>query len=144
MPWRRRVGRMETVGLAPAGLGLNPRRTQGRGNEGCRYLGSCGFKKCRRRRLEPATSMQGKRCNNHSARSPKKLGLIMNPVESLSRFLLWPLCRVVFALVEGGALLPVGRLIPVPSERWTSSRDSLLKIKVKIIGPVFWLYLHHS
>ena len=30
VPWRRRVGRMETVGLAPAGLGLNPRRTQGR------------------------------------------------------------------------------------------------------------------
>ena len=40
VPWRRRVGRMETVGLAPAGLGLNPRRTQGRGNEGCRYVGS--------------------------------------------------------------------------------------------------------
>ena len=37
-------------------------------------------------------------------------------------------CRVVFALVEGGeGALPVGRLIPVPSERWTSSRDSLLK-----------------
>ena len=37
-------------------------------------------------------------------------------------------CRVVFALVERGALLPVGRLTPVPSARWSSRRDSVLKI----------------
>ena len=91
-------------------------------NEGCRCLGSCGSKRSKRVRLEPATAIQGKRLQYHSARSPKKLGLIMNPVESLSRFLLWPLLPGGICVSREGGALPVGRLTPVPSARWSSIR----------------------
>ena len=121
------MGRIETVVLAPAGLGLNPRRTQGRGMRGAATWVAAVQKRSKRVRLEPATAIQGKRLQYHSARSPKKLGLIMNPVESLSRFLLWPLLPGGICVSRGGGALPVGRLVPVSSERWTSSRDSLLK-----------------
>ena len=69
---------------------------------GCRCLGSCGFKKSRRRRFEPATSIQGKRCNNHSAGSPKKLGLIMNPITGTDTLLLCS-ARGVPSVVEASA-----------------------------------------
>ena len=77
--------------------------------EGCRHLGSCGSKKVEESEDEDSNlqpQYKGSNSNSHQARRPQKLGLVMNPVESLSRFLILASLPggVVFALVEGGAL----------------------------------------